>query len=135
MKKSKSGMTVYNTLALGENNVAFYVDGNPMAIKSIEPTKDFKALKVTLEYKIGDAPRGIKPKFKTPQKSQTEAIKEYLLQGHCITPLEALEMFGCFRLGARIADLKKQGMDIQNDNLVDERTGKRYARYRLSSVK
>ena len=41
------------------------------------------------------------------KKSQNEAIREYLEAGHSITPLEALNKFGCFRLGARIADLKK----------------------------
>lgn len=65
------------------------------------------------------------------KKSQNEAIREYLEAGHSITPLEALNKFGCFRLGARIADLKKQGLQIENRPINDPNTGKRYANYRL----
>ena len=32
--------------------------------------------------------------------------------GRKITPLQALKMYGCFRLGARIYNLKEQGMKI-----------------------
>ena len=40
--------------------------------------------------------------------SQTKKILDYLLDGHTITPLEALEKFNCFRLGARIKDIEKR---------------------------
>ena len=40
--------------------------------------------------------------------SQTARILSYLLEGHSITPLEALDKFGCFRLGARIKDIERQ---------------------------
>jgi hypothetical protein len=47
-------------------------------------------------------------------ESQSKMIKEYLLSGGSISPLDALKMFGCFRLGARIWDLRhKEGMDIK----------------------
>ncbi|MCE7856899.1 MAG: hypothetical protein DYG97_10195 [Ignavibacteria bacterium CHB3] len=46
--------------------------------------------------------------------SQKQAILEYLLSGKSITPLEALDLFKCFRLGARIWDLKKEGHDIKS---------------------
>lgn len=81
-----------------------------------------------------DDPSGVHPEYKidkSSKKTQTEAIKDYLLQGHSITPLDALEMFGCFRLGARIADLKKQGYKVDSKIKKDERTGKRYALYKL----
>jgi hypothetical protein len=64
-------------------------------------------------------------------KSQNQMIGEYLKAGHSITPLEALEKFGCFRLGARIADLKKQGLDIETEIVNDKRTGKHWAKYKL----
>lgn len=64
-------------------------------------------------------------------KTQCDSIREYLESGKSITPIDALNLFGCFRLGARIADLKKQGMDIRTDIIHDERNGKRYASYRL----
>ena len=44
--------------------------------------------------------------------SQSKLIAEWLMAGHSITPLEALRMFGCLRLGARIWDLRDKGMDI-----------------------
>ena len=56
--------------------------------------------------------------------SQCSAILEHLKKGLSITPLEALNRFGCFRLSARIHDLRhKQGYD----NIVTER-----AQYRLA---
>ena len=78
-------------------------------------------------------PAGIHPDINgcNKSKSQTEAILQYLLQGHSITPLEALELFGCFRLGARIADLKKMGYKIDAKYDVDTHTKKRYASYRI----
>lgn len=39
--------------------------------------------------------------------SQTDAILQHLKKGYSLTPLEALDLFGCFRLGARIWELKK----------------------------
>ena len=61
--------------------------------------------------------------------SQNEAIKAALLSGRSLTPLDALEDFGCFRLAARVADLRREGMDIECQS--ETRNGKRYARYRL----
>ena len=63
--------------------------------------------------------------------TQNQMIASYLLKGRGITPLEALNKFGCFRLGARIADLKKMGLPIDSNMVRDEVTGKRYARYTL----
>lgn len=61
--------------------------------------------------------------------SQKQAILEYLLSGKSITPLEALDLFKCFRLGARIWDLKKEGHDIKSELFYDERTDKHYEKY------
>ncbi len=48
-----------------------------------------------------------------PAKSQCAEILAYLETGRSITPLEALERFGCFRLGGRIFDLKEAGHNIE----------------------
>lgn len=64
-------------------------------------------------------------------KTQCDNIREHLVSGKSITPIDALNLYGCFRLGARIADLKKQGMDIHTDIIHDKRNDKRYASYRL----
>ena len=42
--------------------------------------------------------------------SQCEQILRYLEDVGSITPMEAIEQFGCLRLAARIADLKKLGV-------------------------
>ena len=59
--------------------------------------------------------------------TQSEAILDYLKQGNVITPLEALNKFGCFRLGARIWDLKRAGYDIREKDVTQN--GKRFASY------
>lgn len=69
--------------------------------------------------------------------SQSKKILNYLKthkQG--ITPMDALNKFGCFRLSARIADLKEEGHNIYSEMETKEYadgTRKRYARYFLHS--
>jgi hypothetical protein len=66
-------------------------------------------------------------------KSQTKKIAEHLMSGKSITPIEALNKFGCFRLGARIHDLKhKQGFCIEAKTVENE--GKRFAEYSLTQT-
>ena len=47
--------------------------------------------------------------------SQNKLIKVHLLSGKSITGLDALYLYGCFRLGARIYNLKQQGMKIKTE--------------------
>ena len=61
--------------------------------------------------------------------SQTKTILKYLQEGNTISPLEALEKFGCFRLGARIWELKDQGFNIQPTMVKNN--GKHFASYKL----
>lgn len=63
--------------------------------------------------------------------SQKARILEYMKQGHSISPMEALNLFGSFRLGARIADLKGEGWLIHTEIVRDPKSGKRYAQYSL----
>lgn len=65
-----------------------------------------------------------------PQKiSQCKRILAYM-QGHgSISPLEALEYCGSFRLSARIKNLRDAGYMIQTTN--ETKNGKTYARYVL----
>jgi hypothetical protein len=60
--------------------------------------------------------------------SQNALIKGWLLKGYSITQLEALTQFGCFRLAARIADLRDESFNIVTD-MVTLENGKRVARY------
>ena len=64
-------------------------------------------------------------------KSQSSKILAYLKAGNGITPIEALNLFGCFRLGARIADIKKMGYNIVTE-MVKVGDGKRVAKYHLA---
>jgi hypothetical protein len=61
--------------------------------------------------------------------TQCEYALEYLKTYGSITPLEALRAFGCMRLGARIADLRADGYDIETE--INPK-GKRYAIYRFA---
>ena len=61
-------------------------------------------------------------------RSQTDRILEYMLEGHAITPLEALNKFGCLRLGARIADIKARGYLVYSEfvTTASEKKVKKY---------
>ncbi len=48
-----------------------------------------------------------------PCLDQSSQILAYLSRGKRLTPLDALRLFGCFRLGARIFELRKAGAPIQ----------------------
>jgi hypothetical protein len=61
--------------------------------------------------------------------TQTEWILDALQRGP-ITPIDALNGCGCFRLGARIHDLRQQGHVITTENYHTP-SGKVVARYRL----
>ena len=43
--------------------------------------------------------------------TQSNQILEYMRQGNSITPLEALNLFGCMRLGARITQTALKGIE------------------------
>lgn len=66
--------------------------------------------------------------------SQELLILDYLKKHGSITPQDALSEFGCFRLGARICELRMRGFDIETAletgvNKMGQTT--RYARYTL----
>ena len=46
------------------------------------------------------------------KRTQKQKVLEQLLKGREITPLEALQRFGCFRLGAIIHVLRNEGYNI-----------------------
>ena len=45
--------------------------------------------------------------------TQCEDILEYLRENGSITPMEAMQEFGCMRLAARITDLRERGVKIR----------------------
>ena len=64
--------------------------------------------------------------------SQASRILSHLKR-RPITPLQALDLYGCMRLAARVADLRGRGHKIITEPL--EINGKRIARYRLVQQK
>jgi len=60
-------------------------------------------------------------------ESQTKQILSYLKTGKSITALDALKMFNCFRLAARIAD-------IRNDYNIKTEFSKGKKRYAIYSL-
>jgi hypothetical protein len=63
-------------------------------------------------------------------ESQNKLIKNYLEKGNSLTSLQALNLFGCLRLGARIHDLRHNlGLSIKT--IYEQKGRKRYAVYSL----
>jgi hypothetical protein len=62
--------------------------------------------------------------------TQANRILAYLRAGNRLTALDALERFGCFRLAARIHELRREGWAIE-ERTVETRGGKRVAEYSL----
>lgn len=62
-------------------------------------------------------------------KTQKEQIKKYLLSRKTITPIQALNKFGCFRLAAVIYKLKDDGLKIVTEMEYNKK--KQFAKYRL----
>lgn len=50
--------------------------------------------------------------------NQKQKILEHINRVGSITPLEALNLFGCLRLAARINDLKREGVEISTDRWI-----------------
>lgn len=65
--------------------------------------------------------------------TQKTEILRFLKAGNPITPLDALNFFGCFRLAAVIFDLREEGHEIETE-MVSNGNGKQFAEYTLSRV-
>ena len=61
--------------------------------------------------------------------TQTSLVLAHLRTGASLTPLEALERWGCFRLAARIDELKREGHEI--DSHIVRSGKKHWASYTL----
>ncbi len=63
--------------------------------------------------------------------TQKDRILAHLLAGHSLSSLEAWAHFGCYRLGARIYELRRQGYTIA----TGREGSAQYARYRLLAMR
>lgn len=64
------------------------------------------------------------------KRTQCEKIEEHLRKRGTITAVEALITYRCFRLAARIKDLRDKGLNIVTDIKRDE-GGAAYGSYRI----
>ena len=58
--------------------------------------------------------------------TQNDQILNYLQAGNRLTPLGALRLFGCFRLSARIYDLRKNYDIIKETKQIGKKTVAEY---------
>jgi hypothetical protein len=70
----------------------------------------------------------MKKKHKRP--AQSLMIMKYLATGKPITALQALNKFGCFRLAARIHEMRSEGLAI-NEKTINK-NGKRFSQYQIA---
>ena len=61
-------------------------------------------------------------------------VLQYLKSGKILTPIDALNLFGCFRLAGRIYELKDKGWPIQCER-KELHSGKRVGHYSMTQDK
>ena len=75
-------------------------------------------------------------KTTTPQTerlTQNQMIAKHLRSGKHISPMKALNLYGCFRLASRIVELKASGMNIETKMIYAGAI--KFARYKLVKPK
>ena len=66
--------------------------------------------------------------------TQKSKVRAHLESGQSITPIDALERYGCFRLAAIIHTLKNDyGMDIKTE-LIKNKYGTKYGKYTIVNL-
>ena len=66
--------------------------------------------------------------------TQDQTILNHLQSGRSITAVESVSLYKCYRLGAVILELRKQGHDIVTHHEKNSRTTGSHARYELKEV-
>ena len=66
-------------------------------------------------------------------ESQNKRIFAYLMEGHRITSLEAMKLFGCMRLASRISDIRRDHPEVNiKVDRIETATKKKVAQYNVS---
>ena len=66
-------------------------------------------------------------------ESQNKRICAYLMEGHRITRLEALNLCGCMRLASRISDIRRDHPEVNiKVDRIETATKKKVAQYYVS---
>ena len=63
------------------------------------------------------------------KESQIDGIRNHLVTGHPINPMDALNQYGCFRLAAVVFNLKEEGLNIKTTMVKNG--NKSFAEYRI----
>ena len=63
------------------------------------------------------------------KQTHTQLIKTHLEEHGSITALDAIEQYRCLRLAARIADMRKEGMNIVTNMIT--KNGATFASYEV----
>jgi hypothetical protein len=71
-----------------------------------------------------------KKNTKHKRPAQSLQIMKYLATGKPITAIQALNKFGCFRLAARIHEMRSEGLAI-NEKTINK-NGKRFSQYQIA---
>lgn len=69
-------------------------------------------------------------------ENQREIVMRHLKEVGSITPIEALQEYGIFRLASRVCELRKMGANIQDETVYyTNRLGKKkhYSKYFLAN--
>lgn len=63
------------------------------------------------------------------EQSQTQKIANYLLKGRSLTSLQALKLFGCFRLASRVREIRET-YKVKTE-IVKTKGGSRIGKYSI----
>lgn len=67
------------------------------------------------------------------RESQKTKILRYLEDGNKLNPMQALNLFGCFRLSAVIFDIRaEKGYEYIKTTKIENRNGNKYAEYAVA---
>ena len=64
-----------------------------------------------------------------PKPTQYALVRKHLMSGKTLTPIQALEKFGCYRLAAVINKLRKDGYQINTELMKGQEHS--YAKYKI----
>lgn len=71
-------------------------------------------------------------KVSSSKETQLYRIREHLVRGGTLTQIDAILKFGCFRLAARIYDIRRTGLDVHKIMIKTDQDRK-FAKYYLSA--
>lgn len=71
-----------------------------------------------------------KKNTKHSRPSQSLQIMKYLATGKPLTAIQALNKFGCFRLAARVHEMRSEGLAITEKTI--NKNGKRFSQYQIA---